>query len=117
MLTQKVDVLTKALGLSQLKSQSLTVQWVADKARYEDLLGTKTRELDSVQHKLLLQDSRNRLYEQMQRDPNMVSNVVTKAEHDALKKEKLDIENELQEKTVLCTQQQTEIATLSDEGK
>ena len=117
MLTKKVEVLSKALELSQLKAQAITVQLVADRAHHEELLAQSVKSAAELQNKLLVEDARNRLYEQMQRDPNMVSNVVTRAEHDLLKKEKQDVDKQLQERSEECARQRAEISTLSDEGK
>lgn len=68
---------------------------VNDKSKYEEILGNKHKELESMLKRLQLSETRLRLREQMSRDENMVSGAVSRVEHDMLIAEKEGIEAQM----------------------
>lgn len=68
MLQQKVQMLRKELEDANMKSRSVTIQWVSDKTRYEEILTNKHKELEAMLKRLQLSETRLRVREQMARD-------------------------------------------------
>ena len=84
-LNRKILALTHSLQMSQLKADAVQVQWVTDKEKFLAETKKMQKSIEIMDIKLQVATGRSRFNEAVERDPNMVRNVVSVAEYDALK--------------------------------
>jgi hypothetical protein len=72
MLQKKILAMQKQIELAEQKSRSATLQWVADKKKYKEVIDLHKQEIVELNAKLSILDRKNRLAEQLNRDGNMM---------------------------------------------
>lgn len=77
-LQKKVHSLSTALEIATAKSEALSIQLLADKGKFMDDVAKIQRTKDLLEIKLTVAESKKRLLDQYERDPNMISNLITK---------------------------------------
>jgi hypothetical protein len=87
MLQRKVTSLTNAFQLASIKADAVGVQWIADKEKFYDETNKMQKTMEIMDIKLQVATGKTRFSEQVMRDPNMVSNVVSRAEYDELRRQ------------------------------
>ena len=79
-LRTKIKKLKKNEEVVELKFRAIEIQMKSDRAKFLDIINLNKKEIQLLTKKLQNYDSKHRNDEQINRDPNMVENAVSKAE-------------------------------------
>ena len=82
MLQKKLMHASHALEMATMKADTMGVQIINDKALYIEKEGEMQRKINVLEVKLQVASAKKRFAEQIERDPNMVPNVVSSVEYE-----------------------------------
>jgi len=112
-LLKKIATLTRGQELSRLKAGAIEVQWIADRDKFRDEKRILERKLETSLIKLDVATGKTRFLEQVERDPNMVSNIISKSEFDEIERQLRDMSEEKAEIQKEMTETQAQFKALN----